>query len=134
MDERHRHDAVQNDAVSQDAYVAPDEHLGEGVAEELGVRIMLGLQLCKEYTRRYHKRHKCEAHLLYLRRIGYFPPAERREIKKPRGDMGNGCTPFPLAMPDECVVTRPTGGERQCKVTSSTTTRSARSGRRRAAP
>ena len=71
--------------------------------------LAFGLQLCKEYTRRYHKRHKCEAHLLYLRRIGYFPPAETREIKKPRGDMGNGCTPFPLAMPDECVVTRPDG-------------------------
>ena len=66
--------------------------------------LAFGLQLCKEYTRRYHKHHKCEAHLRYLRRLGYFPPVETREIKKQRGDMGNGCTPFPLAMPEECML------------------------------
>lgn len=66
--------------------------------------ILFALELCKEYTRRYHKQHKCRVHLLYLRRLGYFAPAETREIKNARGDMHNGCTPFPLAMPEECVV------------------------------
>lgn len=66
--------------------------------------VSFALELCKEYTRRYHKQHKCRAHLLYLRRLGYYPPAETREIKNARGDMHNGCTPFPLAMPEECVV------------------------------
>lgn len=66
--------------------------------------IKFALDLCKEYTLRYHKCHKCKTHLLYLKRLGYFPPTETRDIKKPRGEIGNGCTPFPLAMPEECVV------------------------------
>ena len=63
-----------------------------------------GLALCAEYTRRYHKRHKCERHLRYLKKLGYCKPLESRPYKKPRGEMKGGCTPIPLAMPDDCVV------------------------------
>ena len=63
-----------------------------------------GLELCKEYTRRYKKVHKCEKHLHLIKRIGYQPPLETRKIKSICGPMKNECTPFPLAMPTECVV------------------------------
>lgn len=66
--------------------------------------VEFGLALCAEYTRRYGKRHKCEDHLVFFRRFGYVEPLERRPIKNKRGSMKNGCTPFPLAMPDDCVV------------------------------
>ena len=66
--------------------------------------VAFGLALCTEYTRRYGKHHKCEMHLQFLRRFGYVEPQERRPIKSKCGPLTNGCTPFPLAMPDECVV------------------------------
>ncbi len=66
--------------------------------------VSFGLELCKEYTRRYRKHHKCEAHLRFFRRLGYCPPLETRPIRHPRGAMVRGCTPLPLAMPESCVV------------------------------
>ena len=66
--------------------------------------VAFGLELCAEYTRRYGKVHKCEAHLRFLRKFGYVEPLERRAIKNKCGAMKNGCTPFPLAMPEDCVV------------------------------
>lgn len=68
----------------------------------------LALRLCKEYTRRYKKVHGCESHLRYLKRLGYYPPLQKREITGLRGELGNGCTPFPIAIKEElrnkCVV------------------------------
>ena len=69
--------------------------------------IKLAFKLSREYTRRYKKIHKCHAHFIALRKLGYYPPAETRDIKKPCGKIKKtNCTPFPLAMPDECVVYR----------------------------
>ena len=66
--------------------------------------VTFGLALCTEYTRRFQKRHKCERHLHFIRKLGYCAPLETRPYTKPRGPMKGGCTPLPLAMPDECVV------------------------------
>lgn len=66
--------------------------------------LQFGLELCKEYTRRYHRRHKCERHLHFIRKLGYCKPLETRPYTAPRGAMKGGCTPLPLAMPDDCVV------------------------------
>lgn len=63
--------------------------------------------LSKEYTRRYGKVHKCHAHFVALRKLGYYAPLERRAIKNKCGVIKRSkCTPFPLAMPEECVVFR----------------------------
>ena len=61
--------------------------------------------LCKEYTRRYNKHHSCEKHLKALFQLGYYKPLEKRPIKNVCGRIKHTkCTPFPLAMPDECIV------------------------------
>ena len=61
--------------------------------------------LCKEYTRRYNKVHACEKHFVQLRKLGYYPPMETRPIKNVCGAIKDSkCSPFPLAMPVECVV------------------------------
>lgn len=61
--------------------------------------------LCKEYTRRYQKHHSCEKHLTALFELGYYWPRERRPIKNVCGRLKRTkCTPFPLAMPKECIV------------------------------
>ena len=65
--------------------------------------IRFGLALCRQYTMLYKKKHKCEEHLRCLLKLGYHAPLETRPIKNKRGAMRNGCTPFPLAMPEECV-------------------------------
>ena len=63
------------------------------------------LELCAEYTRRYGKVHSCQKHFVQLGKIGYYPPTETRPIKNVCGIIkGTECTPFPLAMPVECVV------------------------------
>ena len=49
----------------------------------------LGLELCKEYTRRYGKVHKTEKHLKWLRR---HPPKHLKDT---------GPTPKRMAMPDQ---------------------------------
>lgn len=64
-------------------------------------------KLSREYTRRYNKVHKCHAHFVALRKLGYHPPLETRQIKNACGTIKKTkCTPFPLAMPEECVVYR----------------------------
>lgn len=68
--------------------------------------IKVGLALCKEYTRRYGKVHKCQSHLLELKQLGYYEPLERRPYKSKRGTFSKKCTPFPCAMPPDCVVER----------------------------
>lgn len=61
--------------------------------------------LCEEYTSRYDKHHSCEKHLIALYELGYYPPLERRPIKNVCGFIKETkCTPFPLAMPQECIV------------------------------
>ena len=63
------------------------------------------VELCAEYTRRYGKVHSCEKHFVQLAEIGYYPPMETRPIKNVCGVIkGTKCTPFPLAMPEDCVV------------------------------
>lgn len=51
--------------------------------------VMLGLEICKEYTHRYGKTHKCEAVIQWCKMHTPNIP----EI---------GFTPFALAMPEEC--------------------------------
>lgn len=63
--------------------------------------------LSAEYTRRYKKIHKCHAHFVALKKLGYYPPLETRPIKNKCGAIKNSdCTPFPCAMPEECLVYR----------------------------
>jgi hypothetical protein len=52
----------------------------------------LGLELCKEYTYRYEKRHKSQAVIEWC------------IINKPNLKINDDLTPFALAMPDECKV------------------------------
>jgi hypothetical protein len=52
----------------------------------------LGLELCKEYTYRYEKRHKSQAVIEWCL------------IHKPKLKYNSDITPFALAMPDECKV------------------------------
>ena len=66
-------------------------------------------ELCKEYTYRYKKVHKCQRHVEYLRRIGYpapeiandpRQPPERLDQKKiARKEIMKNVYWFPLAMP-----------------------------------
>ena len=63
------------------------------------------IALCKEYTRRYQKHHSCEKHFNALFKLGYYRPLEKRSIKNVCGRIRHtNCTPFPLAMPVECIV------------------------------
>lgn len=67
--------------------------------------IKFAVALCKEYTRRYNKHHSCEKHLAALFELGYYWPLEKRPIKNVCGRIrGTNCTPFPLAMPEDCIV------------------------------
>jgi len=52
----------------------------------------LGLDLCKEYTFRYDKRHKSQAVIEWCL------------TNKPNLEYNGGLTPFALAMPDECKI------------------------------
>ena len=63
------------------------------------------LQMCAEYTKRYGKTHSCLKHFIQLGKIGYYPPLETRPIKNVCGVIKHTkCTPFPLAMPQDCIV------------------------------
>merc|ERR1739845_176176 len=44
--------------------------------------VNLGLELCKEYTRRYKKQHKCYHHLIRLQKMG-FPEHIIKETSQP---------------------------------------------------
>lgn len=55
----------------------------------------LGLELCKEYTHRYGKRHKSQDIIEWCL------------INQPNLPMNNDITPFALAMPDDCKVGNP---------------------------
>ena len=48
----------------------------------------LGLELCKEYTKRYNKTHKCESILTYFKEMDFYIP---------KGDL----TPFVQCMPEQ---------------------------------
>jgi hypothetical protein len=52
----------------------------------------LGLELCKEYSYRYEKRHKSQAVIEWCL------------THKPKLKYNGDITPFALAMPDECKV------------------------------
>jgi hypothetical protein len=62
----------------------------------------LGLELCREYTRRYNKTHKTEERLVYLLDN---PPKFFNTDDIPAylatENIPEGCTPVPLAMPDK---------------------------------
>lgn len=69
-----------------------------------------GLALCKEYTYRYNKTHKCQQHIQWLKDCG-FPMPTNNELfihhppKRITKYATEGCPPgshwFPLAMPDK---------------------------------
>jgi hypothetical protein len=61
----------------------------------------LGLELCYEYTRRYGKIHKCQQRLEWL--MNNIPPMCNETIQGylSSTSIPEGCTPVPLAMPDE---------------------------------
>ena len=69
-----------------------------------------GLALCREYTFRYGRVHKCQAHIESLRALG-FPSTDRLYVERPpsvvRKFALRGCPRgifwFPLAMPDKYV-------------------------------
>lgn len=63
----------------------------------------LGIALCEEYTRRYHKTHKTERRLRWLLS---HPPQRFNTDEVIQGylatqNVPKGCTPIPLAMPTE---------------------------------
>lgn len=72
--------------------------------------------LAEEYTARYGKTHKCVHHLKRLQEWGYpektveeEPPAKKRKVKKKptvyaTKSIPQGCTPFPLCLPEEYMV------------------------------
>ena len=68
--------------------------------------IRVALALCDEYTKRYKKVHKCKQHILNIQKIGYHKPLETRPYKNKRGPINDKYTPFPCAMPDECIVVK----------------------------
>ncbi len=62
----------------------------------------MGLELCYEYTRRYHKIHKSQSRLEWL----IQHPPSTYQVDHIQGFLADkniptGCTPVPLAMPDE---------------------------------
>ena len=67
-----------------------------------------GLALCKEYTFRYHRVHKCQQHIEKLYALG-FPAPEQMYVERPPSGMKkfatSGCPRgihwFALAMPDK---------------------------------
>tara|TARA_B110000977_G_C11090364_1_gene496612 strand:+ start:6881 stop:7483 length:603 start_codon:yes stop_codon:yes gene_type:complete len=67
-----------------------------------------GLALCKEYTFRYKRVHKCQQHIENLRALG-FPPATHLHVQTPppsvkkfaRRGCPKGIHWFALAMPDK---------------------------------
>ena len=60
----------------------------------------LGMELCKEYTHRYGKRHKTQEHIEWC--ILNLPKIEDK-----------GLTEMPQAMPDECKKDNPIDGYRE---------------------
>jgi hypothetical protein len=65
--------------------------------------VRVGLELCYEYTRRYGKVHKCQAHLQWLSK---HVPNNLQLVTNPNSYYSTrghpyGCTRIPLAMPDE---------------------------------
>jgi len=71
-----------------------------------------GLALCKEYTFRYKKVHKCQQHIEKLYALGFPPPEKMYITKTPRGVKQyatNGCPRgihwFALAMPTRYLST-----------------------------
>lgn len=71
--------------------------------------LRFAVELCREYTKRYGRTHKCLQHLRHLKMLGYLPPTLKNEIKSVRAPLPNGCTDFPLAMPEDCIVTNKLG-------------------------
>jgi len=69
----------------------------------------MGLELCYEYTRRYKKQHVCQQRLEWL--LDFIPTSFCEEEEDNDNYYGNahlatqnvptGCTPIPLAMPEE---------------------------------
>ena len=70
----------------------------------------LGLELCKEYQRRYNKTHKCYYHLLRLKDMGY-PELVEKETHTPNSKKRaytkspEGCQYFDCAINDEYFET-----------------------------
>ena len=65
--------------------------------------------LCEEYTYRYHKVHKCQKHLEYLKEnlppFGKFQQyKDTTTLSSNRVFQSMGITQVPLAMPIECMV------------------------------
>lgn len=65
--------------------------------------VQVGLELCYEYTRRYGKVHKCQPHLEWL---AENIPDRLELVTNPKSYYSvrghpDGCTPIPLAMPEE---------------------------------
>lgn len=75
--------------------------------------IQVGLELCYEYTRRYNKVHKSQEHIELLQQFGYPNPSpgvlNEDSDKSIYASLSipPKCTPFPLAMPDDCVIYNP---------------------------
>lgn len=64
--------------------------------------VQMGLELCYEYTRRYGKIHKCQVRLEWLQ--NNIPPmniGDKIDAYLATSSVPKGCTPVPLAMPDE---------------------------------
>lgn len=62
----------------------------------------IGIALCREYTRRYKKTHKTQAHLEWLsNNIPEFMPFQPIQAFLATQNIPIGCTPIPLAMPAE---------------------------------
>ena len=84
-------------------------------------RLLAGIAkaLCQEFTHRYGKTHKTEAHINWLsENLPDFPPPDGHDGRLPNGDFKTsrkptffsttpvlpGCTPIPLAMAEECYM------------------------------
>lgn len=64
----------------------------------------LGILLCKEYTKRYNKVHKCQEHLEWLhsnRPPFHIEPSYKEGQFLATKNLRKGITPVPLAMPEE---------------------------------
>ena len=71
--------------------------------------LRLGLELCKEYTQRYRKTHKCFTHFLRLKKMGFPKPGEHvkllakpeKKYKKATVEVPYGTDFFYCAINDE---------------------------------
>jgi len=64
-----------------------------------------GLALTEEYTYRYSKIHSCDFHIRWLSEN--FPPTFKAKYNSQKPIVFGtfeGCTPVPLAMPDDCFT------------------------------